>query len=121
MTWLQNSVPLSETISRGKPCHHNPLENNAEATVVASLSGMATSSTYFEKASAMQRMYFSPDSGQKFSRIKHPAKNERQNFLREEGGGLNVQFSCRVLNSGPKTGKMSGFFKWPAESQTFSI
>ena len=59
--WLQNLVPLSDTISRGKPCLHNHLEKSAEATVVALLSGMATSSAYFENASVTHNMNFFPE------------------------------------------------------------
>jgi hypothetical protein len=56
---LQNYLPLSETISNGRrPCLHNHLENRGEATVAALLSGIATSSAYFENASVTQKMNF---------------------------------------------------------------
>jgi hypothetical protein len=45
----------------GKPCLHNHLENNAEATVGAFLSGIATSYAYFKKASVMHSMNFFPE------------------------------------------------------------
>ncbi len=58
---LQNSFQLTETISNGNPCLHNHLEKSAEATVGALLSRIATSSAYFENASLIHNMNFSPE------------------------------------------------------------
>jgi hypothetical protein len=58
---LQNSLPLSETISNDRPCLHNHLENRADATETALLSGIATNSAYFEIASVTQRMNIFPE------------------------------------------------------------
>jgi hypothetical protein len=55
---LQNSFPLSDTILSGKPCLHNHLENSAEGTIGALLSGIATSYGYFENASVIHKKNF---------------------------------------------------------------
>ena len=71
MIWLQNSAPLSDTYSRGSLCLHSHLENKAEATGMALLSGMANSLAYFENASVSKTIciFFPKKSSSKDQKI----------------------------------------------------
>ena len=57
---LQNSRPVSDVISRGRPNLHIHLSKSTLVTFRAVLSSTAASSAYFENASVMTIMYFLP-------------------------------------------------------------
>ena len=56
ITWLQNSVPLSNMIAYGKP--YNVTDCNIDlATVIASLLGKGKATGHFENRSVHLKMY----------------------------------------------------------------
>ena len=57
-----NSLPWSVTNSAGIPKRQIQLLNSASVTVVASLFGIATNSTYFVNASVITKINFLPFS-----------------------------------------------------------